>query len=43
VRVLENIHNKLRIGAGAVSIDIVGELVVDEKEYHKVTGNPEAV
>jgi hypothetical protein len=43
VRVSDGIHDHLGVNACAITIDFVGELVVYEKESHKVASHSNTI
>jgi hypothetical protein len=43
VRVSDSIHDHLGVEACAITIDLIGELVVYEKESHKIAGYSNAI
>ena len=43
VRISENIQHQVSVGAGRVSVGIVGVLVVDEKENHEVARDSQTI
>jgi hypothetical protein len=43
VGVSDGVHDHLRIKASTITIDFVGELVVDEKKNHEIAGYSNAL
>ena len=43
VRITDGVHNHLCVYARAITVDLVGKLVVYEKEDHKVTANSSTI
>ena len=43
VRVTDSVHNHLCVDARAFTVDLIGELVVDEKEDHKITADTSTI
>jgi hypothetical protein len=43
VRITNSVHDHLRVDARAITVDLVGELVVYEEEDHEVTANTCAI
>jgi hypothetical protein len=43
VRITNSVHDHLCVDARAITVDLVGELVVYEEEDHKVTANTCAI
>ena len=43
LRVTDGVHDHLCVDTSAITIDLVGELVVYEKEDHKVTANSSTI
>ena len=43
VRVTDCVHNHLCVHTRAITVDLVGEFVVYEKENHEITANSSAI
>ena len=43
VRVTNGVHNHLCVNARALTVDLIGELVIDEKEDHKITADTSTI
>ena len=43
VRVPDSVHDHLGVDACAITVDFVGELIVDEKESHEITSHSNTI